>query len=43
MAILLDTSNSMEGLIDQVKVQLWGIINELLYAKYGIKKPVGIW
>jgi hypothetical protein len=39
MAILLDTSNSMDGLIDQAKAQLWGIINELSYAKYGMKKP----
>lgn len=39
MAILLDTSNSMDGLIDQAKAQLWEIVNELSYAKYGIKKP----
>lgn len=29
MAILLDTSGSMEGLIDQAKAQLWKIVNEL--------------
>lgn len=29
MAILLDTSNSMDGLIQQAKTQLWGIVNEL--------------
>lgn len=39
MAILLDTSNSMDGLIDQAKAQLWEIVNELSYAKYGMKKP----
>lgn len=39
MAILLDTSNSMDGLIDQAKAQLWQIVNELSYAKYGITKP----
>lgn len=39
VALLLDTSNSMDGLINQAKAQLWEIINELSYAKYGIKKP----
>lgn len=39
VALLLDTSNSMDGLIDQAKAQLWEIINELSYAKYGIQKP----
>ena len=29
MAILLDTSGSMEGLIEQAKSQLWDIVNEL--------------
>lgn len=33
VAILLDTSNSMDGLIDQAKSQLWKIINELAKAK----------
>ena len=33
VALLLDTSNSMDGLIDQAKSQLWKIINELSYAK----------
>ena len=28
MAILLDTSGSMSGLIDQAKTQLWSIVNE---------------
>jgi hypothetical protein len=33
LAILLDTSNSMDGLIDQAKSQLWKIVNELAGAK----------
>ena len=33
IALLLDTSNSMDGLIDQAKAQLWEIVNELSYAK----------
>lgn len=33
VALLLDTSNSMDGLIDQAKAQLWDIVNELSYAK----------
>ena len=32
LAILLDTSNSMDGLIDQAKNQLWKIVNELARA-----------
>ena len=39
VALLLDTSNSMDGLIDQAKAQLWEIINELSYAKYGGVHP----
>lgn len=36
LAILLDTSNSMDGLIDQAKRQLWSIVNELSrYEKDG--------
>lgn len=33
IALLLDTSNSMDGLIDQAKSQLWKIVNELAGAK----------
>jgi hypothetical protein len=33
MAILLDTSGSMEGLIEQAKTQLWKIVNELALSK----------
>lgn len=39
VALLLDTSNSMDGLINQAKAQLWEIVNELSYAKYGVQKP----
>lgn len=33
VALLLDTSNSMDGLIDQAKAQLWELVNELSYAR----------
>lgn len=33
LAILLDTSNSMDGLISQAKTQLWRIVNEIAGAK----------
>lgn len=39
LAILLDTSGSMEGLIEQAKTQLWKIVNELATAKRGGKIP----
>ncbi|MCB0444820.1 MAG: VWA domain-containing protein [Gelidibacter sp.] len=39
VALLLDTSNSMDGLIDQAKAQLWDIVNELSYAKCNDNKP----
>lgn len=39
VALLLDTSNSMDGLINQAKAQLWEIVNELSYARYGMRKP----
>ena len=39
VALLLDTSNSMDGLIDQAKSQLWKIVNELSYAKCDNTKP----
>lgn len=39
VALLLDTSNSMDGLINQAKAQLWEIVNELSYAKFGNEKP----
>lgn len=39
VALLLDTSNSMDGLIDQAKAQLWKIVNELSYAKCDSESP----
>ena len=33
LALLLDTSGSMDGLIDQAKSQLWKIVNELATTK----------
>lgn len=32
IAVLLDTSNSMDGLINQVKEQIWNIVNEVSRA-----------
>lgn len=32
IALLLDTSNSMDGLIDQAKTQLWDIVNKMSAA-----------
>lgn len=34
VAILLDTSNSMDGLIDQAKSRLWNIVNTLTSLKF---------
>ena len=39
VALLLDTSGSMDGLIDQAKAQLWEIVNQLSFAKHGTKHP----
>lgn len=39
LAILLDTSNSMDGLIEQAKSQLWSIVNELSRAECDNTKP----
>src|SRR5262245_1168604 len=35
VALLLDTSNSMDGLIGQAKSQLWRVVNELQAARRG--------
>ncbi|MEM7383550.1 MAG: vWA domain-containing protein [Verrucomicrobiota bacterium] len=40
LALLLDTSGSMKGLIDQAKTQLWGVVNEFITAKQAGKTPV---
>lgn len=39
VAILLDTSSSMDGLIDQAKSRLWNIVNTLTTLKYDGKTP----
>ncbi len=39
VALLLDTSNSMDGLIEQAKSRLWNIVNTLTTLKYGGKTP----
>lgn len=39
IALLLDTSNSMDGLIEQAKSQLWTIVNELATARCDNTKP----
>ncbi len=39
MAILLDTSGSMEGLINQAKSQLWTIVNEFSSIKKAGERP----
>ncbi|MFG0262841.1 MAG: VWA domain-containing protein [Novipirellula sp. JB048] len=40
VAILLDTSNSMDGLIDQAKSQLWNIVQDFARAKKKGKTPL---
>ena len=40
VAILLDTSNSMDGLIDQAKNQLWTIVQQFAKAKKNGKTPI---
>ena len=39
VALLLDTSNSMDGLIDQAKSQLWKMVNELATTKKNNETP----
>lgn len=39
VALILDTSNSMDGLIDQAKSQLWSVVNELSEAKCDGETP----
>lgn len=39
VALLLDTSNSMDGLIEQAKSRLWNIVNTLTTLKYSGKTP----
>lgn len=39
VALLLDTSNSMDGLIEQAKSRLWNIVNTLTSLKYNGQTP----
>lgn len=39
IGILLDTSNSMDGLIDQAKTQIWKIVNEMALAEWNGERP----
>ena len=39
VAILLDVSGSMDGLIDQAKSRLWNIVNTMTTLKYQGKEP----
>lgn len=40
VALLLDTSSSMDGLIDQAKSRLWNIVNTLTTLRYEGRKPI---
>ena len=39
VALLIDTSGSMNGLIDQAKTQLWKVVNEFARAKRHGQRP----
>jgi len=39
IALLLDTSNSMDGLITQAKTQLWRIVNQFAHTRHSGKLP----
>lgn len=39
LAILLDTSGSMSGLIDQAKTQIWSIVNQMTRARIDGVRP----
>ena len=39
IAILLDTSGSMSGLIDQARTELWSIVNEFIFARQKGRQP----
>lgn len=39
IALLLDTSGSMQGLIEQAKGQLWKIVNEFINARQNGRRP----
>lgn len=42
IALLLDTSNSMDGLINQAKAQLWDIVNQFTHARCGDDRRPGL-
>ncbi len=42
IALLLDTSNSMDGLINQAKAQLWDIVNKFTQVKCGNETRPGL-
>ncbi len=39
LALLLDTSNSMDGLIDQARTRLWQVVNDLARARCDGDRP----
>lgn len=39
LAILFDTSNSMDGLLDQAKSRIWNIVNTIAKLEYNNEKP----
>ena len=39
LAILFDTSNSMDGLLDQAKSRIWNIVNTIAKLEYDNEKP----
>lgn len=39
VAILFDTSNSMDGLIDQAKARIWSIVNEISTLRHNGQAP----
>lgn len=42
IALLLDTSNSMDGLINQAKAQLWDLVNQFTHARCGEDRRPGL-
>lgn len=40
IALLLDTSSSMSGLLDQARTHMWTVVNQFIDADRGGKKPV---
>ncbi|MEO1525637.1 MAG: vWA domain-containing protein [Planctomycetota bacterium] len=46
IALLVDTSGSMEGLVDQARYQLWNVVSDLTKAKRGanaIRLEIGVY